>query len=62
VDEDGYLFLIGRSKDIIVSGGINVYPAEIEDVIRSMPGVREVAVVGTPDDVWGGKREGRPCP
>ena len=53
VDEDGYLFLVGRSKDIIVSGGINVYPAEIEDVIRSMQGVREVAVIGTPDDVWG---------
>jgi acyl-CoA synthetase (AMP-forming)/AMP-acid ligase II len=53
VDEDGYLFLVGRRKDIIVSGGINVYPAEIEDVIRGMPGVREVAVVGIPDEVWG---------
>jgi long-chain acyl-CoA synthetase len=53
VDEDGYLFLVGRSKDIIVSGGINVYPAEIEDVIRAMPGVREVAVVGIPDETWG---------
>jgi fatty-acyl-CoA synthase len=53
VDEDGYLFLVGRSKDIIVSGGINLYPAEIEDVIRGMPGVREVAVVGIPDEVWG---------
>ena len=53
VDEDGYLFLVGRRKDVIVSGGINVYPAEIEDVIRSMPGVREAAVVGIPDEVWG---------
>lgn len=53
VDEDGYLFLVGRSKDIIVSGGINIYPAEIEDVIRSMPGVREVAVAGIPDETWG---------
>jgi fatty-acyl-CoA synthase len=53
VDEDGYLFLVGRSKDIIVSGGINVYPAEIEDVIRGIPGVREVAVVGIPDEAWG---------
>ena len=53
VDEDGYLFLVARRKDIIVSGGINVYPAEIEEVIRSMPGVREVAVVGIPDEVWG---------
>jgi acyl-CoA synthetase (AMP-forming)/AMP-acid ligase II len=53
VDEDGYLFLVGRSKDIIVSGGINVYPAEIEDVIRGMPGVREAAVVGIPDGIWG---------
>jgi acyl-CoA synthetase (AMP-forming)/AMP-acid ligase II len=53
VDEDGYLFLVGRSKDVIVSGGINVYPAEIEDVIRGMPGVREAAVVGIPDETWG---------
>lgn len=53
VDEDGYLFLVGRSKDIIVSGGINLYPTEIEDVIRRMPGVREAAVIGIPDEVWG---------
>lgn len=53
VDEDGYLFLVGRSKDVIVSGGINVYPAEIEDVIRGLPGVREAAVVGIPDETWG---------
>jgi acyl-CoA synthetase (AMP-forming)/AMP-acid ligase II len=53
VDADGYLFLVGRSKDVIVSGGINVYPAEIEDVIRGLPGVREVAVVGVPDETWG---------
>lgn len=53
VDEDGYLFLVGRSKDTIVSGGINVYPAEIEDVIQAMPGVREVAVIGIPDEAWG---------
>jgi long-chain acyl-CoA synthetase len=53
VDEDGYLFLVGRSKDVIVSGGINVYPAEIEDVIRGLPGVREAAVVGIPDVTWG---------
>lgn len=53
VDEDGYLFLVGRSKDVIVSGGINVYPAEIENVIRGLPGVREVAVVGIPDETWG---------
>jgi acyl-CoA synthetase (AMP-forming)/AMP-acid ligase II len=53
LDEDGYLFLVGRSKDVIVSGGINVYPAEIEDVIRALPGVREVAVVGIPDETWG---------
>lgn len=52
-DADGYLSIVGRAKELIISGGYNVYPREIEDVVRSFPGVRDVAVVGTPDDEWG---------
>lgn len=53
VDDDGYLYVVGRRKEVIVSGGVNIYPAEIETVIAELPGVREVAVVGVPDDTWG---------
>jgi fatty-acyl-CoA synthase len=53
VDGDGYLTLAGRSKDMFLSGAINVYPAEIERVIADIPGVAEVAVVGVPDPRWG---------
>ncbi|GAA1322728.1 class I adenylate-forming enzyme family protein [Pseudonocardia xinjiangensis] len=52
-DEDGFVFIAGRLKDVIVSGGINIYPAEIEEAIRGISGVREVAVVGVPDEEWG---------
>jgi malonyl-CoA/methylmalonyl-CoA synthetase len=52
-DDDGYLSIVGRSKDLIISGGFNVYPREVEDVLRSYPGVADVAVVGTPSDEWG---------
>ncbi len=52
-DEDGYLALRGRSKDLIISGGFNVYPTEVEDVLARCPGVAEVAVTGTPSDEWG---------
>ncbi len=51
--EDGYLFIRGRSKELIISGGVNVYPGEVEDAIASFPGVVEVAVTGTPSDEWG---------
>lgn len=47
-DEDGYLYLVDRAKDLIIVSGFNVYPAEVEDVIAEYPGVREVAVVGVP--------------
>jgi acyl-CoA synthetase (AMP-forming)/AMP-acid ligase II len=52
-DDDGYLVLRGRSKELIISGGFNVYPTEVEDVLARCPGVVEVAVTGTPSDEWG---------
>lgn len=53
VDDEGYLFIEGRSDDTIIRGGENIAPAEIEDVLLTHPGVRECAVVGVPDDEWG---------
>ena len=53
VDADGFLFLHDRVKDMIVSGGENVYPAEVENVLAKHPGVADVAVIGVPDDRWG---------
>jgi long-chain acyl-CoA synthetase len=53
VDEDGYLFLTDRIKDMIVSGGENVYPVEVEDALARHPDVAEVAVIGVPDERWG---------
>ncbi|MBI3027469.1 long-chain-fatty-acid--CoA ligase [Candidatus Woesearchaeota archaeon] len=53
VDEKGYVYIIGRSKDVIISGGINIYPREIEDIVESMPQVKECAVVGVPDKEFG---------
>jgi acyl-CoA synthetase (AMP-forming)/AMP-acid ligase II len=52
-DEDGYLTLRDRSKDLIISGGMNIYPREVEEVLLRHPGVRAVAVVGRPDPQWG---------
>jgi len=49
IDEDGFIYLRGRAKDMVISGGINVYPNEVEDVIRSIEGILDVAVVGVPD-------------
>lgn len=53
LDEEGYIYLKGRKKEMIIVGGYNVYPAEIEDVIYEHPAVREVAVVGIPDEKLG---------
>jgi long-chain acyl-CoA synthetase len=52
-DEDGYLFIVGRSKELIIRGGYNVYPAEIEDVLHEHPAVAEAAVIGIPDERLG---------
>lgn len=52
-DGDGYLYLVDRTSDMIVSGGYNVYPREVEDVLSGHPAVREVVVVGLPDPKWG---------
>ncbi len=52
-DDEGYLYICDRKKDMIISGGVNIYPAEIESVIYQHPGVLDVAVFGIPDDEWG---------
>ena len=53
LDEEGYLFLVDRTKDMIVTGGENVYSTEVEQAIAAHPAVAQVAVIGVPDDVWG---------
>jgi acyl-CoA synthetase (AMP-forming)/AMP-acid ligase II len=53
LDADGYLYLSGRRHDLIISGGVNVYPAEIEGVLAAVPGVDQVGVFGVPDERWG---------
>ncbi|MFJ1812504.1 MULTISPECIES: class I adenylate-forming enzyme family protein [unclassified Streptomyces] len=53
LDAEGYLTLVGRSKDMIIRGGENIYPKEIEDVLAGDPSVLEAAVIGVPDDKWG---------
>jgi long-chain acyl-CoA synthetase len=53
LDEDGYLFLCDRKRDMVISGGVNIYPAEIESVLIALPGVRDCAVFGIPDEEFG---------
>jgi long-chain acyl-CoA synthetase len=53
VDGEGYLFLSGRSSDVIISAGVNIYPAEVEDLLGEMPDVAELCVVGAPDEERG---------
>jgi acyl-CoA synthetase (AMP-forming)/AMP-acid ligase II len=53
MDEKGYLYLVDRKGDMIISGGFNIYPREIEEVLHNHPAVMEVAVIGVPDEQWG---------
>jgi long-chain acyl-CoA synthetase len=52
-DEDGYFYIVDRKKDLIIRGGYNVYPREVEEVLYEHPKIREAAVVGVPHDEWG---------
>jgi fatty-acyl-CoA synthase len=52
-DEDGFFYIVDRTKDMIVTGGFNVFPREVEDVIAEHPSVAQVCVIGTPDEKWG---------
>ena len=52
-DEEGFISIVDRAKDVIITGGTNVYPREVEDILLSDPGVADVAVIGTPDETWG---------
>jgi acyl-CoA synthetase (AMP-forming)/AMP-acid ligase II len=51
-DEQGFIYIVGRKKDMIITGGENVYPREIEEVLYRHPAVAEAAVIGVPDDLW----------
>lgn len=53
MDEDGFFYIVDRKNDMLISGGYNVYPREVEDVLMGYPGVSEAAVVGLPDEKWG---------
>jgi acyl-CoA synthetase (AMP-forming)/AMP-acid ligase II len=53
IDDDGFVYICDRKRDMIISGGVNIYPAEIEDVLHRHPAVEDVAVFGVPDTEWG---------
>ena len=53
MDAEGFLYLVDRLKDMIISGGENVYPVEVEAALLAIPGIREAAVIGVPDAKWG---------
>ena len=52
-DAEGYLYIVDRLKDMVISGGVNIYPREVEEVIFQHPAVQEAAVIGIPDEKWG---------
>jgi len=53
IDEEGYTFIVDRSKDMLISDGLNVFPAEIEAILAAIPGIAECAVIGVHDERWG---------
>jgi long-chain acyl-CoA synthetase len=53
VDADGFYRIVGRKKDVIITGGINVYPEDVNDVLRTVPGIVDAATIGLPDERWG---------
>ncbi|OGP98330.1 MAG: hypothetical protein A2Z51_07570 [Deltaproteobacteria bacterium RBG_19FT_COMBO_52_11] len=53
MDEDGYVYILDRKSDMIISGGFNIYPREVEDIIMVHPGVAEAAVISVPHEIWG---------
>ncbi len=53
IDEDNYIYIVDRKKDLIISGGFNVYPKEIENLLEKHPAVLEIAVIGVPHELWG---------
>ncbi len=53
MDEDGFVFIVDRLKDVIITGGENVYSTEVENAVQSHPAVAECAVIGIPDETWG---------
>jgi fatty-acyl-CoA synthase len=53
MDDDGYFYVVDRAKDMLISGGLNVYPAEIERELAALDGIVELAVIGVPDERWG---------
>ena len=53
IDDQGYLSIVGRQKDLVITGGLNVYPKEVEELLDALPGVRETAVIGVPHPDFG---------
>ena len=53
MDDEGFIYIVDRQKDMYISGGENVYPAEVENVIYQIPQIAEAAIIGVPDEKWG---------
>ena len=53
MDDEGFIYIVDRQKDMYISGGENVYPAEVENIIYQLPQIAEAAIIGVPDEKWG---------